>query len=193
VLKEGELATHVLFLLRGAVRVHHRREDGTELLMKLLRAPALFADVAALSQLPAMEFVTTLESSDILAIPAQVFRELVRVEQRFALALANALAERLTQASSNQRALALADTDRRLATLLLDYADLAGADTPSGRRVELALSQDAMANDLAVSRKAVTMSLARLKDLGLVDKEEARYVIRDSAALSKRSTRNRSI
>ncbi len=189
VIKEGDPPQSVYCLLSGSVRVHHRREDGTELLVKLLSAPALFGEIAALGQIPVMEFVTTLETCDVLQIPAQLFRELVRVEQRFALAVAGDLARRLCQASSSQRALAFADTDRRLAALLLDYADLHGTPVESGLRLELALSQDAMANDLAVSRKAVTMSLARLKEEGLVDKEDARYIIKDRAALEARSAR----
>jgi CRP-like cAMP-binding protein len=189
VIKEGDPPQSVYCLLSGSVRVHHRREDGTELLVKLLSAPALFGEIAALGQIPVMEFVTTLETCDVLRSPPSSFASWCGWSNASPWPWRENLARRLCQASSSQRALAFADTDRRLAALLLDYADLHGTPVESGLRLELALSQDAMANDLAVSRKAVTMSLARLKEEGLVDKEDARYIIKDRAALEARSAR----
>lgn len=186
VIREGDPSSQVFCLLAGSVRVFHRREEA-EILVKLFRAPAIFGETEVLAGIPFMLNATTLERCDILHVPAPSFRELVRTQAKFAQLLALDLSRSLCVASAHQRALVFNDIEKRLANLLLDYADLAGRPVEGGVRLEIALSQDGMAKDLGVSRKAVTLTLLRFKDEGLIDKVDARYVVRDSAALAARS------
>jgi CRP/FNR family transcriptional regulator, cyclic AMP receptor protein len=188
ILKEGERPEHIFCLLSGAVRVFHRQADGNEILVKLFRAPAIFGEMEVLAEIPFIEYVTTLESTDILLVPAQYFRDLVRGNTELSRVLVFDLAARLCVASDHQRALAFCDTDKRLANLLLDYAQLAGTNESGLVRLGISLSQDAMARDLGVSRKAIAIALTKLRKLGIVGKENARYVIKDMAALAARST-----
>jgi CRP-like cAMP-binding protein len=189
ILREGELPEQVFCLLNGAVRVFHRQADGSEILVKLFRAPAIFGEMEVLAEIPFIEYVTTLETSDILLVPAQYFRDLVRGNTELSRVLVFDLAARLCVASDHQRALAFCDIDKRLANLLLDYAQLSGAPDETGAvRLGLSLSQDGMARDLGVSRKAIAIALNKLRVLGVVGKENARYVIKDMDALALRST-----
>ncbi|MEZ4270199.1 MAG: cyclic nucleotide-binding domain-containing protein [Myxococcota bacterium] len=71
--KQGALAEHAFFLLRGSVRVFHRDELGNEVLLKLFCAPALFGEMEILGRRTFLEYVTTLEASTLLEIPAAVF------------------------------------------------------------------------------------------------------------------------
>lgn len=189
VLKEGETADSAFCLLRGVVRVFHRSGE-SEVLLKIFQAPAMFGEMEVISQLPYMEHVTTIEPSDILHIPAAVFRQIVKKEAAFACALAEDLAMRLCISAHNQKALAFDDVETRLANLLLDYAEFFGEADGEGIRLTVALSQDSMAHDLAVTRKAVNATLAKFKDEGLVDKREARFVILNADALKTRGSGN---
>jgi CRP/FNR family cyclic AMP-dependent transcriptional regulator len=189
VLKEGEPPDHAFCLLRGSVRVFHRSGD-SEVLLKLFQAPAMFGEMEVISELPFMEHVTTIDPSEILHIPAAVFRQIVKKEAAFACALAEDLAMRLCISAHNQKALAFSDVETRLANLLLDYAEFFGEPDGEGIRLTLALSQGSMAHDLAVTRKAVNATLTKFKEEGLVDKREARFVILNADALKTRGSGN---
>jgi CRP/FNR family transcriptional regulator len=188
ILREGEEAKAAYYLLSGAVRVYHRHTDGNEVTVKLFRAPALFGEMEILAACPFLEWVATLEPCELLVVPAEILRKLVRTQRTFAEALVKDLAARLCIATQNERALAFCDVDTRLATLLLDFAALAGTPVEGGIRIGLHITQNSMAHDLAVSRKSLVRALAKLSEHRVVDKRDGRYLILDPAALAARST-----
>lgn len=188
-LKSGDPSDYVYCLLEGAVRVFYQNEKGDEILIKLFRAPALLCEMEVLAEIPVMPNARTLEDSTVLFVPAEVFRHLVRTQPRFLRLLIDDLVTRLAVASDQQRALAFADTDRRVANALLDYTQLSGTKVPGGTRINVALSQEQLSHDLGVSRRAVNDALQKLKDEGVIDKESARYVVKDVKALVGRSSR----
>jgi CRP/FNR family transcriptional regulator, anaerobic regulatory protein len=187
ILREGEEATCVYFLLSGSVRVYHKKGE-IESTVKLFRAPALFGEMEVLAGKQYLVNAKTIEASEILMVPSGLFRQLVDKQPAFAAALVRDLSARLCIARSNERCLAFDDVDTRLANLLLDYSNLAGAACEEGIRIEMKLSQERMALDLGVSRKSVLRSLDRFEQLGVVSKSNGRYVIRDVDALKAHSS-----
>lgn len=188
ILKEGEAPNQAFCLLSGAVRVFHRSADGNEVTVKLFRAPALFGEMEVLAGRPFMEYVTTLEVSDILLVPAAVVVKLIKTQRSFAEAMAVDLSLRLCIATHNERALAFCDVDTRLANLLVDYAELTGEPCEKGIRITVPLTGDSMARDLAVSRKSMVRALGKLEELQLATKEEGRYIVNDLEALRARGS-----
>jgi len=187
-LKEGDPSDQVYYLLEGAVRVYHREKGGNEVLVKLFRGPALFGEMEVIAERPFLEYVTTLEPSDILLIPAKIFRKLVNTQKQLAVELVHDLAARLCIATHNEKALAFCDVDTRLANLLLDYAAIAGEPTDTGVRITVRLTQESMAHDLGVSRKSLVRALGKLQKQKVLKKHEGRYEILDADALTKRGT-----
>jgi CRP-like cAMP-binding protein len=187
-LKEGDPPEQVYYLLDGAVRVYHREKDGNEVLVKLFRGPALFGEMEVIAERPFLEYVTTLERSDILLIPAKVFRKLVNTQKQLAIDLVRDLAARLCIATHNEKALAFCDVDTRLANLLLDYVAIAGEPAGNGVRISVRLTQESMAHDLGVSRKSLVRALGKLQKLKILKKHEGRYEILDADALESRGS-----
>ena len=183
-LKEGDPAEHVFFLLTGSVRVFHRSNEGVELLLKLFKAPVMFGEMEVIAKRRFLEHVVTLEPSTVLLIPAQVFLQLLEHQPEFARAVAIDLAARLCIAADNLKAIAFSNVETRLANLLTDYAEMFGEKTPAGIRLSVPLTQESMARDLAVTRNAVGDVLKRLKEQRILEKIDARYVIRDQAKLN---------
>jgi CRP-like cAMP-binding protein len=185
VLREGEAPDHAFSLLKGAVRVFHRSGE-SEVLLKLFRAPAFFGEMEVLAERPFMEYVHTLEPSELLLIPAPLFRHVVRTQPALAVALSLDLAARLCISAHNQKALAFCDVETRLANLLLDYAEFFGEKQGEEIRLNVPLSQDSMARDLAVTRKALAHALTKFRDEDLVSKENARFVLKNTERLKER-------
>ncbi|MBI4821878.1 MAG: Crp/Fnr family transcriptional regulator [Deltaproteobacteria bacterium] len=186
VLKEGDPPDQAFALLSGAVRVFHRSGE-SEVLLKLFHAPAMFGEMEVIAGRPFLEYVTTLEPSQILLIPTATFRHVVKTQHNFTHSLCLDLSARLCIAAYNEKLLAFFDVDTRLANLLLDYVEFFG-EKASGSDVKLTvpLTQDGMARDLGVTRKALANSLKKLKDEGVLDKREARYIVQDIEALRRR-------
>lgn len=182
ILKEGEAANHVFCLLDGAVRVFFRNGDGSEVTVKLFRGPALFGEMEVLARRPFIEHVTTLERSTILRIPADTFRKLVATQNAFTIALVHDLSQRLCIAGDNERRLAFADVDARLATLLLDHVALIGEAEP----IVLKVTGQGLSQDLGVSRKSMVRSLRKLTDAGVITKRGQSYQVNDLAELRLR-------
>ena len=182
-LRDGTNADTVYFLLAGAVRIYHRGAKGSEVLLKLLRAPAMFGEIEVIAKRQYVENVTTIEESQVLAVPAAVFRVLLTRYPELTAAVLEDVASRFCVAANNIKAVAFADVLTRLVALLLDYAALAATPGPAGEVIDAAVSQESLARDLAVSRKAVQNALAELQRRGLVVKRGSRYVIADRPGL----------
>ena len=78
---EGETADTVYVLLRGRLRVLIGEKLDT---VGVLAAPALVGEVAALDGQPRMATVVASEPSELLRIPADVFREVIAAQPAFA-------------------------------------------------------------------------------------------------------------
>lgn len=183
VIKQGD-PPKAFCLLSGACRVYHS-EDEKQLLVKLFKAPAFGGEMEVLCDRVYLVNMRTLEPSRVMWLDNEVFKHLVNTRIAFAAQLCNDLSARLFIATSLERALAFADVDARLADLLLDYGHLVGVTDPQGLRIPIALSQDAMAQDLGVSRKAVVRSLLNFKKAGLVTKDAGRYIIQKEQELTE--------
>ena len=183
ILRQNTPSDSVHFLLEGSVRIFHCDGD-KQLLVKLMAAPAVFGEIEAVTGRPCIDSVITVERSLAWVIPAHVFRFLLDHERGFSSAIARDLAERLTIAAANQSSLAFDDVEARLAGLLVDYAAFAGENVAGGVRIQSPITQNSLAQDLGVSRKAVADVLSRFRARGLLCKEQARYQLPDIEALS---------
>ena len=193
------------------MRVYHRSANGNEVTVKLFRAPALFGEMEVLAGWPFLEYVITLEPSEIFLMPAAVLVKLLKTQRAFAEALAVDLSLRLCIATHHERALAFCNVDTRLnhrqtGQILADEldvpvardlvghgldatnAEVAGEPCDLGVRITTLLTGNSMAHDLAVSRKSVVRALGKLEELALVAKAEGRYVVIDLDALRQRGS-----
>lgn len=188
ILSEGDAPARAYCLLSGAVRVFHRDASGREVTVKLFRAPALFGEMEVIAQVPFLEYARTLETCEVLRIPAQILRRLVATQADFAAAITSDLARRLCIATANERVLAFCDVDTRLANLLLDYATLAGEPDGNSVRITHPLTGESLSRDLAVSRKSMVRALKKLVDEGVVVKRGHQCTITDMTALQGRGS-----
>src|ERR1044072_442959 len=66
--RHGTTADSVYFLLTGSVRVYHAGASGSEVLLKLLRAPAMFGKIEVIAKPRYVENVTTITPSQVLVM-----------------------------------------------------------------------------------------------------------------------------
>ena len=184
VLTDGDPPRHVYALTKGSVRVFHSSPTGLEVVVKIFRAPAIFGEMEALSGLPMLESVSTLEAAEIVVIPAATFVELLQRSHALALGMLRDVCARLCIASHNEKSLAFNSVRARLAHFLACYAEFDGERTATGVRIRLRMTQDDMADALGVTRRAIAKEVIRWQEEGVLEQDRGHYVIRDVAALT---------
>jgi CRP-like cAMP-binding protein len=177
VLSEGKPSSCVYLLVSGAIRVFHLSAGGLEVVVMFCRAPSLFGEIEAVLGIPHIENVTALERSELLFIPNDRFLHHLECDAAFARTMVADVCAKLAMASHNQKALAFQDISTRLATLLISYAAFDGKRMLDGIELELPITQDDMANALGITRRAVSKTITRWLDGGLISRRGGRYVL----------------
>lgn len=184
VLAEGDPPAFFV-LLAGSVKVLYRAEDGLEIVVKLLEAPAVFGEMECIANIAHLEDVHAVERARILEIPAAPFVEAIRESHALCANLLTDVAQRLCIAAQNERALAFHPVESRLAQLLLTYLDMYGLPCEAGHLIRIPLTQEGLAQALGVNRRSVTRTLQRWSTDGVLEKREGRYVVKNREALER--------
>ncbi len=183
ILEAGAPVAALHVVLTGTVRVFHRSADGREAVVKLLRAPSVFAELELFHDLPMLECVDTVDDVRLARVPGPEYIALIH---RFPAAmyahLLHLSAAFCVAAKNEQQVFAL--LEQRIANLLLSYADLElpydGGDVASAEG-PLELPTPLSQNDIACSLGAVRRSVARIlsgwQKAGVLEQSEGRWIL----------------
>ena len=179
VVRVGAPAQQVMLLLEGAVRICVRRANNRETLLKMLQAPALFGEMESFLNLPFVASVSTLVTSRLCSVPAPLFVQTLRSNAEMGFRLSVDVSQRLRVATANETGLAFNRLGPRLMRLLMDYtAVLASPNNPDHW---LTINHGRLADDMAVTRKAIVSEFARFRHDGLLENRGQSYRITPDA------------
>jgi CRP/FNR family transcriptional regulator, cyclic AMP receptor protein len=185
ILCQGQEAETVFLLIAGCVRVFHRNQEGSEVLLKLFQAPALFGEMETIAGIHFLENAAAVDPSTLVHIPKSLFLEMLAEEMGLAKQLACDLAMRLCIACDNQRRLAFQNVRTRLASLLVHLARRGGERVATGIRINQVLTQDDMANAIGVTNRAVRKEVSHWLKRGVLKRVGNHYIVQDITALEK--------
>lgn len=183
----GEMAppSHVFALVRGAVRVFYSSETGEQITVKLFHAPAFFGEMECLVNTPHLESVQALVSSVVLAIPRVPFVDFLQRDPNATFRLLVDVSARLCVAAQHERSLAFRDVPSRLASLLLSYARVFGAQVEGGILLGRCITYDELANDLGVTQKSIQRALIAWAHAGWIQRGSKSLLIKNGDALAR--------
>src|SRR5918997_5645796 len=140
-----------LFVVRsGRVKVVLVGEDGREIILGVLGVGEHFGELSLIDNQPRSAHVIAMEDASLLVLYREDFRRRVETSPAVALALLTELSRRLRRADNKIGGLVLLDVPGRIARLLLDLAEEAGAD-----RLEKPLTHQTIAQMIGASRETV--------------------------------------
>jgi CRP/FNR family cyclic AMP-dependent transcriptional regulator len=172
-----------LFVLRqGRVKVVLIGEDGREVILGVLEPGAHFGELALIDDQPRSAHVIAMDDAQLLILRREDFRRRVEANPTIAWALLTELSRRLRRADQKIGGLVLLDVPGRIARLLLDLADEAGAPT-----IEKPLTHQTIAQMIGASRETVSRAMKEFQDAGLIRVERRRITVGDREALEKRA------
>jgi len=187
IIMEKEEPGHALFIVeRGAVRIYVPSSQGNDLILAVLGPGDFFGDLSLLDGRPRSASASVAIETTLLMLERADFMALLTNRPAAAMAVLEAVAGRLRETDEMASDLAFLDVAGRLAKRLLDLASTHGVERGGGVLIDLAVTQEDLANMIGVTRESVNRNLSEFQALGLISRQGRRIVIRDSKGLRSR-------
>jgi CRP/FNR family cyclic AMP-dependent transcriptional regulator len=184
---EREPSDRIMILLSGHVKVTRVDGAGHETMLSIRDPGDMLGELAFIDGHARVATVTALEPVEAVMIPASLFRTHLERTPRVAVALLQVVTRRFRETTLKRSQFGATDTVGRLADRLVELAERYGEKTDDdGLRIGLALSQDELAAWTSASRAGLAHALQTLRDLGWIETQRRRVIVRDLEALRAR-------
>jgi CRP/FNR family cyclic AMP-dependent transcriptional regulator len=177
----------VMILLEGHVKTTLVGEGGREALLSIRDPGDVLGELSAIDGQPRVATVTALDAVSALTVPAEVFRRHLETTPRVAVALLAVVTRRFREAMLVRSQFGALDTIGRLSARLIELAERYGEDTGDEIQIALALSQEELGAWTGASRAGLSNALRTLRELGWIETQRRRIVVRDLQALRDRA------
>jgi len=168
------------------VRIYVPSPQGNDLVLAVLGAGDFFGDLSLLDGRPRSASAAATSDTTLLALERTDFIALITSRPEAAMAVLEAVSRRLRETDEMAADLAFLDVPGRLAKKLLDLAASNGVQKSSGVLIDLAVTQEELANMIGVTRESVNRNLSDFKKMGLVTNQGRKIIVKDAARLRQR-------
>ena len=182
--RKGDVAGGFFCVVQGAFKVSTLGEDGREGILSVIEAGNWFGEAALIDGLPRPHDATAVQASVVLAIQPQGFKRLMQ-RSAFARAIAVLLCGRVRVLYGMVEDAMLRSTPTRIARRLLTLAR-GDATQASDARTSVAVSQEALAMMLGITRQTLSKELKVLVRDGVLGLGYGRIEILSMAELEVR-------
>lgn len=185
VIDYDDASTDVYFLLSGRVRVLYRTPTGKESILAELEGGQFFGELAAIDGQPRSANITALQRAEMLVMPAEVFREMVKSDPEIGYRLLARLSRHVRDLNTRLAEYSFLQARHRL------YSELLRLSRPRpGHGEERSISPPPLQHDLAARigsrREVVSRELSALKRQGLIEPTRGALVIKAPGELNRR-------
>ncbi|MDD5585983.1 MAG: Crp/Fnr family transcriptional regulator [Alphaproteobacteria bacterium] len=166
--QRGDSGDYCLLVLEGDVRISVSTSDGKSITVTRLGCGALVGEMALLDGRPRSADVTAEGKNLFLRIERKDFLALLESNGAASQALVALLCLRLRRTNALLEMVALQNLPARLARYLLGLSQSRGIAAATGVKVNMGLTQSALAEHLAASREGINKTLNLWQERGLV-------------------------
>ena len=161
--------------------------EGREAVLAVLGPGDIFGELALFGQAERSADATAIEDAELLSLDADSLNAAIATHPQIGTALLHVLGQRLRQSNEAFQDIAFFDVPGRVARRLADLADAHGIEQTEGVMIDVALSQESLAQMVGATRESVNKALALLKRRGLVARVGRRYLVSDVEKLRGRA------
>ena len=170
---EGDAGDSLYIVLSGRLRSFASSEDGRDVVLGE-HGPGEYIGELSLDGKARSASVKTLEATTCCVVPGVELRGFLAAHPDFAVHLSQKLTGMVRRLTDQVKSLALQDVYGRMARVLMDLSDPAGAE----RVVREKLTQQDIADRVGASREMVNRVMKDLTVGGYVELRDGRYVVR---------------
>jgi CRP/FNR family transcriptional regulator, cyclic AMP receptor protein len=184
---EHDPGDRVMILIAGRVKVWRVEEEGHEVVLSIRDPGDVLGELAFIDGQPRTATVTALERVEALVISEHAFRAHLDRTPRVASALLEVVTKRFRETTEKRSQFAAADTIGRLASRIVELAERYGERSDDCIVIAGLLSQEELGAWAGASRAGVALALRTMRELGWIDTERRRLLVRDLDALRRRA------
>lgn len=181
---KGSESLYQFVLLRGVVRIFHPGDGGRQVTVKLMRDPVSFGDMELLHGIRRMESVDALTEALIARIPGDNYIQLLKAYPEATYQNLLHILGAFCVVARNE-AHVFVPIDRRLANLLLEYAEFFGEQREDKILITHPLSQNDLAAALGANRRTIAGAISTFTKEQLISKSGDSYLIHDPSTLER--------
>lgn len=158
-----KLSQRLYLVVAGTVGIAQMAEDGSEVLLELVRLDELFGESAFLGVSRPSELAVAVEKATLMSWAIADMEALITKRPRLAVALLQMLAQRAAQFSRRIQSLSLDTTEQRLARSLIHFSERLGSPQKDGSVRMMPLTHVLLSRYLGTSREVVTQYMNRFR------------------------------
>jgi CRP/FNR family cyclic AMP-dependent transcriptional regulator len=181
ILRAGDMADALYFILSGRVHVLLTNGQGREVIVAVRGPSDFFGETGLLQGAPRVEDVRAYEACEVLCVPRTQMLEWLQRTPGASMFMLRTLSGRLANAHRTVANLALLDVYSRVARVLVDYAKEVGGQWMVEPGSEL------IASMVGASREMVSRVVKDMLNDGMVRRYKRKLVVLDRAALMARA------
>ena len=178
----GEESRTLFLIQSGFVKISSITEDGQELLFDVRKGGDLVGELSACDR-PRQDRAVALERSEIIIVPMDHVLDIVQRERDLLWLLVQGFCNSLADAYEQLSSLAFSDALERLIRALLRLGRQLGRRSEQGTEIPTYLTQQEIAQMVAVRRERVSTTMNLLRRRGLVDYSRGGYLVLNLPAL----------
>lgn len=186
---EGDVSNRVVLVLSGRLKVSASSNDGHEVVLGYRERGDVLGEFAAIDGEPHLATVTAVEPTEALVLPADRFMAALEERPAASMALLRSVISRLRDADRKRLEFASLDATGRVARRLVELAERYGEAEGEGEGIHITLpiTQQELAGWVSTSREAVSKSMHRLRERGLIDVHRRSVTVLDLEGLRRRA------
>lgn len=186
VLHKGSSGDQLFFLFQGRLQAVNLTEDGHEIGLNFLETGSYFGELSVIDGLPRSASVVACEDSLVAALPRAIALTLIYNTPLVVERVLKRMAHSIRTASNYRAIIGIPQAPQRVFALLQQLAH----STPAGLVViEKMPTQQEIAIMVNTSRESVSRAMNSLLELGIVEKDLKRLIVRRPDALRRAVSR----
>jgi CRP-like cAMP-binding protein len=165
---QGEPATNIYIVIRGRIKLTQITPDGQQVTLGYFMPGDAIAIIAVLSEMDFPATSQSVEASRVLGWKKDDMKALMVKHSQLAINALSILADRMHEFQDRIRELSTERVERRIARAILRLGRQVGRKVPEGVLIDLAISQQELAEMTGTTLFTVSRTLNKWEAIGLV-------------------------
>jgi CRP-like cAMP-binding protein len=163
-----QVSNSIYLVIAGNVGISHIADDGSEVLLEIVRPDEMFGETAFLDAPRRAERATAIDAAKLMAWAIADVEDLVTKRPRLAVALLQIMAQRNADYTRRIASLAQETIERRLARSLIRFSERLGTPEESGSVWMRPFTHEMLSRYVGTSREIVSHYMNRFRNQGYV-------------------------
>lgn len=184
VIRKGDSADHLAFLIEGKLQVVDLTEDGREIGIHFILPGVYFGELSVIDGKPRSASVISVKTSEVAFLPTSQARELIFNNPLVAQRLMTHFAQVVRAASTQRTLLSIPNAFQRVFAQLSTFTK----ETNEGTVIDSLPRQHEIAIMVNTSRETVSRALHTLMKLGIIEKQGVALIVKQPEKLKLAAT-----